>query len=304
MGMAALWAFPVSAVDKPEKKLAPPSAEFLSQVRYLITKEERKEFLRLPEEQRPEFIEQFWKKRDSDPATPTNEFKEEYLQRIKQANELFVGETRPGWLTDRGRIFILYGPPTRRETAAPAGGKTRPCLETWHYNDFPVVFSDRNCGGTFTLATDDLTRISSLDIARSSTTRSLREVKGLPFDFEIHILKRPVQGEVLQGLVRLEMPYSEIWFDVKDGVFQTTFAVELTLEDSQKIVRWQYKSRYPVEMSAAEFKEKQKEKFSIEIPMTIEKDVEALRAGKCRLSIILENETSKERIRKVAEFTF
>jgi GWxTD domain-containing protein len=304
LGMAALLAFPVTAVDKSEKKLSPQSAEFLSLVRYLITKEERKEFLGLPEDQRSPFIEQFWKKRDSDPASPTNEFQEEYLQRVKQANDLFVGETRPGWLTDRGRIYILYGPPARRETAAPAGGKTRACLETWHYGDFPVVFSDRNCAGTFTLATDDLSLISSLDIARSSTARSLREVKPLPFDFDIHILKRPAPGEILQGLIRLDMPYSQIWFDVKTGVFQTAFVVELTLDDSQKVARWQFKGRYPVQLSAAELKEKQKEKFTIEIPMTIEKDVGSLRAGKCRLSIIMENEVSKESIRKVAEFAF
>jgi GWxTD domain-containing protein len=304
LGMAALWALPASAGEKPEKKLAPQYAEFLSQVRYLITKNERKEFLALPDEQKPPFIEQFWKKRDADPATPTNEFKEDYLHRIKQANELFFGEAEAGWLTDRGRVYILYGPPTRRETTMPAGGRTGPCLETWYYSDFPVVFSDRNCAGSFSLTTKDLTRINNLDIAQAATARSLREVKRLPFDFEVHILKRTVPAENLEAIVRLEMPYSDIWFDVKDGKFETTFAVEMVLEDSQKVARWQYKNSYTVTVTADELKEKQGEKFRIEIPLMIERNVDELRAGRCRLVIVMENETSKERIRKVAEFSF
>jgi GWxTD domain-containing protein len=304
LGMAAFWVCSVSAWDRPQKKLSPQDAEFLSEVRYLITKQERKEFLALPDDQKPQFIEQFWKKRDTDPATPTNEFKEEYLQRIRQADELFVGETRAGWLTDRGRVYVLYGPPTRRETTRPPAGKRGPCVETWHYDDFPVGFSDENCSGSFSLTTKDLSRISSLDIARAATSRSLREAKGLPFDFEVRILKRKAPTEDLEAIVLLEMPYSEIWFDVKDGKFETTFAVEMVLEDSQKVARWQYKSSYPVMVTAAELKEKQQEKFRIEIPMVMAKNVAELRAGRCRLTIIMENETSKERIRKVAEFNF
>jgi GWxTD domain-containing protein len=304
LGAAAFAVCLLSAAQQPGKKSAPQTAEFLSQARYLISKDERKELLALPEEQQADFIEAFWKRRDSDPATPTNEFRDEYFRRIQQADKLFTGEPQPGWLTDRGRIAILYGEPPRREQPAPPAGKTRPCLETWYYDNFPVVFSDKNCSGTFVLTTRDLGPISSRNIATASRSRSLREPRSLPFDVEIHILKKPIQGNTLEGLVRLEMPYSGIWFGVKEGDFETAFAVEMELTDSLQVVRWKFKNSYPMRLTAAELKEKQKEKFEIAVPMTIESNVAELRAGKCRLSIVMENETSKERIRKVAEFSF
>ena len=302
-GVAALSACLVSAAQESGKQLTTQSAEFLSQARYLISKEDRKELLALTEEQQADFIERFWKLRDTDPATPAYEFKDEYFRRIELANEMFTGEPQPGWLTDRGRIAILYGEPARREPPAPPAGKTRPCLETWHYDGFQVVFSDKDCSGDFTLTTRDLGPISRRNIAVVARSRSRREPRRLPFDVEIHILKTPIQGNKMDGFVRLEMPYSQIWFDFRGGKFETAFGVEMELADSRKVVRWKFKNSYPVSLTAAEFKDKQKEKFEITVPMTIEGNVDELRAGKCHLSIIMENETSKERIRKVAEFS-
>jgi len=100
---------------KLEKALDPESKEFLSKARYIISKQERKIFLNLPPSEREAFIEEFWKKRDPDPYTEENEFKEQYLARIEMANRLFKGGGSPGWLQDRGRIYILFGPPDRRD---------------------------------------------------------------------------------------------------------------------------------------------------------------------------------------------
>ena len=58
---------------------------------------------------------EFWKKRDPDPDTEENEFKTQYFQRIDEANHLFTDGGEPGWLQDRGRIYILLGPPADRE---------------------------------------------------------------------------------------------------------------------------------------------------------------------------------------------
>lgn len=303
-GMAALSVCLVIAGQEAGKKPPAATTEFLSQARYLISKEERKELLSLPEEQQAAFIDEFWKKRDSDPATPTNEFKDEYFKRIRRANEMFTGEPQPGWLTDRGRIAIIYGEPTRRESPTPVAGQAGPCQETWYYDDFPVVFSDRACSGTFVLTTRDLDALRRRNFSAAARSRSLREPRRLPFDVEIHILKKAAQGNALEGLIRLDMPYSEIWYDFKAGNLQTTFAVEMELADSLKVVRWKFKDRFPVKLTAAEFKEKQKDRFQIQVPMQIESGVDELRAGRCQLSIIMENETSKERIRKVAEFSF
>ena len=280
------------------------TAVFLSEARYLISKEERKDLLALPEAEQAQAIEQFWKRRDSDPGTPTNEFKEEYFRRVRVANELFTEESRPGWLTERGRITIVYGEPARRERQPPPAGKTAPCLETWHYDDFPVVFTDKSCSGAFLLTTRDLSPIERRNIATTSRKRASREPRKLPFDFEVHILRTPIQGGRLESSVRLAMPYSEIWFDFKEDRFETAFALEMELADSLKVIRWTFKNRFPVSLTAAELEAKRAEKFEIAVPMTVEKGIEELGAGKCRLTIIMENETSKQRVRKVAEFAF
>ena len=136
-----------------ERRLDPENAEFLSKVRYIITRKERKIFLELPDSEKKEFIEEFWKRRDPDPYTPENEFEMEYFDRIEKAGEIFRGEGRPGWMTDRGRIYILFGPPSYREihhseTSDTSGLLRGRCGEIWHYGLFPVVFRDESCNGT------------------------------------------------------------------------------------------------------------------------------------------------------------
>lgn len=95
---------------KLEQKLDPINAEFLDKVRYIITKEERSIFLDLPNSEREKFKEEFWKRRDPDLQTEENEFKMEYYNRIERSTKFFISEGRPGWLSDRGRIYILFGP--------------------------------------------------------------------------------------------------------------------------------------------------------------------------------------------------
>src|SRR5713101_2012030 len=90
-------------------------------VAYIITDEERKAFKKLAtDDERERFIEEFWRRRDPDPDTDENEFREEYYERIAYANEHFASGI-PGWKTDRGRIWIMYGKPDETETH-PSGG--------------------------------------------------------------------------------------------------------------------------------------------------------------------------------------
>jgi GWxTD domain-containing protein len=89
---------------------------FLSQARYLVTKEEREAFLKLPPSERQDFKAEFWRKRDPTPETEENEFKDQYFQRIEEANQLSKSEgAGPGWIQDRGRIYILLGRLSNRE---------------------------------------------------------------------------------------------------------------------------------------------------------------------------------------------
>src|SRR5258705_9979639 len=98
-------------------------------VAYIITDEERKAFKKLAtDDERERFIEEFWRRRDPDPDTDENEFKEEYYERIAYANEHFASGI-PGWKTDRGRIWIVYGKPDERETHPMGGNYDRPSYE-------------------------------------------------------------------------------------------------------------------------------------------------------------------------------
>ncbi len=104
-------------------------------VRWIITPEERAAFLRLSkDEDRDRFIEAFWLRRDPTPGTLENECKEEHYRRIAYANVHFAHEL-PGWETDRGRIYIVYGPPGEIKTAPARGSddSVKPA-EVWHYH--------------------------------------------------------------------------------------------------------------------------------------------------------------------------
>jgi GWxTD domain-containing protein len=98
-------------------------------VRWIITNEELSAFKQLSnDEERDQFIEQFWLRRDPTPDSPENEFKEEHYRRIAYANEHFAAGI-PGWRTDRGRIYIVFGPADDVETHPSGGTYTRPMDE-------------------------------------------------------------------------------------------------------------------------------------------------------------------------------
>lgn len=98
-------------------------------VSYIITDEERKAFKQLSnDEERDQFIEAFWQRRDPTPDTEENEFKEEHYRRIEYANEHFAAGI-PGWKSDRGRIYITYGPPDEIESHPSGGTYDRPIEE-------------------------------------------------------------------------------------------------------------------------------------------------------------------------------
>jgi len=115
---------------KLRKELETPYRKWLNEdVAYIITDEERKAFSRLnTDDEREQFIEQFWLRRDPTPDTEENEFKEEHYRRIAYANEHYASGI-PGWKTDRGRIYITYGPPDEIESHPSGGTYQRPYEE-------------------------------------------------------------------------------------------------------------------------------------------------------------------------------
>ena len=96
---------------------------------YIITDEERAAFKQLSnDEERDNFIEAFWQRRDPTPDTEENEYKEEHYQRIAYANEHFAAGV-PGWKTDRGRIYIVFGKPDETDSHPSGGSYERPMEE-------------------------------------------------------------------------------------------------------------------------------------------------------------------------------
>ncbi|MGA7339878.1 MAG: GWxTD domain-containing protein [Terracidiphilus sp.] len=114
------------------------------EVPYIITDEERKAFMSLSnDEERDAFIEAFWQRRNPNPDSPENEFREEHYRRIAYANEHFAAG-KPGWKTDRGHIYIAFGPPDDIDSHPSGGLYERPPeegggststfpFEVWHY---------------------------------------------------------------------------------------------------------------------------------------------------------------------------
>ncbi len=113
-----------------KKELETPYKKWLDEdVVYIISDEEKKAFHQLnTDEEREQFVEQFWLRRDPTPDTEENEFKEEHYRRIAYANEHFASGI-PGWRTDRGRIYIEYGPPDEIEAHSSGGSYERPMSE-------------------------------------------------------------------------------------------------------------------------------------------------------------------------------
>ncbi|MBX3242927.1 MAG: GWxTD domain-containing protein [Acidobacteria bacterium] len=98
-------------------------------VKYIITKDEEKAFRALQtDEERENFIEYFWRRRDPNPDTEENEYRDEYYERIAYANERFTSGI-PGWRTDRGRIYIAWGKPDSVESRPAGGSYDRPSYE-------------------------------------------------------------------------------------------------------------------------------------------------------------------------------
>jgi GWxTD domain-containing protein len=107
-------------------------------VRWIITPEERQAFLVLSNDQeRDAFIRQFWVRRNPSPRSAKDRFKEEHYRRMAFANTHFAaGE--PGWKTDRGHVYIAFGPPDSISSHPAAGNSVTKSFQVWHYRSIQV----------------------------------------------------------------------------------------------------------------------------------------------------------------------
>ena len=172
-----------------EKELQGPFRKWLAEdVKYIISNEERKAFVELnTDEERESFIENFWIRRDPTPDSMENEFREEHYRRIAYANERFASGI-PGWRSDRGRIYIAYGPADEVESHPSGGSYQRPFnegggststypFEIWRYrylegigSDILLEFVDPTMSGEYRLTMDPMEKDALLYVPNAGNT--------------------------------------------------------------------------------------------------------------------------------------
>lgn len=242
-----------------QKKLDPESREFISKVRYIITKKERKVFLNLPESERAAFIEEFWKSRDPDPETEENEYKDEYFKRIDEANHLFK-EGSPGWLQDRGRVYILLGPPWERQTYPRGINFYDKPEEIWYYGYFVIRFVDQDWSGEYRLVPDSSWQISELNKAQMMLQPKGSDQK-YPFEFEVKVHKTGGNEVAIQ----INVPYKDIWFEENEGQLKASLKLTMDISDSSEKIVWNHIQSYPISLTEEELQKMPVKDYTIEI---------------------------------------
>lgn len=294
-----------------EKELPPNFAAFLDKVRYIITAEERRIFLQMPDADKPAFVEEFWKRRDGDPSTEENEFKIEFEKRFESAKEMFRSEGVPGWTTDRGRIYILYGPPSERQIQSSGFQSQGRCAEVWAYGNFPVVFVDQSCTGQFKLVTFDLSPLRELNLSSGGALTQAQENArkmildaGKIFDYEIDLTFAERTPQRIAARLKIRLPYELIWFKSDGKNLRTAFEVSLELRNGEKNLVWEGKAAFPISLSEDELPAKSGQKYVMEIPIDITDPAKIALLGKGQglLSVAVVNTTGKETQKKTIAF--
>jgi GWxTD domain-containing protein len=278
------------ALHRLEKNLDPGSREFYSKVRYIITGEEKKIFLNLPPSDRNAFIEEFWKKRDPDPYTDENEFKKEYFERIEMANLLFKGGGTPGWLQDRGRVYILLGPPMERYTYPRGQTFYDVPEEVWYYGFFPIVFVDTDWNGDYELTPLGARHIAEINRAQMAEKPKIVK-EGTIFELDLKI-QRTDEGEVI---FRIQIPYKGIWFEDKGGRWETTLSLSLKVFDPSGSQVWEKEGEYPISFDEKDLDEVLGENYIIQVPVRLE-------SGEYSVKVELENKEDQNRISRTVKF--
>lgn len=277
-----------------ESKLEPESKEFYSKVRYIISEEEKKIFLELPSSEREKFIEEFWKRRDPIPETEENEYKIEYLNNIETANKLFKGGGKPGYIQDRGRIYILLGPPDERYTYPVGKYSSAKSAEIWIYykkHQIRLEFIDHSGDGEYTLerpTTRALYEIYTAQVVLQNPEKFEQEL----FDYNLEVKK--AEGD--KAFILIEIPYKNIWLAEKEDRLETTLELSLKILDSSGKEIWRHQKDYKISLTEEESKKLFGKNYEIEIPFKIEE-------GSYFLKTILENKVEEKKLEKELKFS-
>lgn len=206
----------------PRIKLDPASKDFYETARLIMTKEEKEIFNHLPHKKsRQEFIQDFWAKRDPDPDTEENEFKDEFFRRIEYANSHFK-EGIPGWKTDRGRIYIYLGAPDKVEERPFLNLGEARGLIWWAYYKYQLAieFIDTTGNGTYNInrhygGIGNLMWV--IEKAKFGQIFTQGEAKFVDFDLFFSSQKKEIA---------IVIPVANLSFKSQDGFLQADFDFE------------------------------------------------------------------------------
>jgi GWxTD domain-containing protein len=241
------------------RRLDPISQDFISKVRYLITAAERKTFLNLPAAERAGFMDEFWRKRDPDPDTEENEFKAEYFNRIDEANHLFTDGQEPGWLQDRGRIYILLGPPDERWTYPRGMSFYGIPVEIWYYGFFPIYFIDPNWTGNYRLDPDNPVQLTAIMQTQLDWKPHVEPgMSTLDFDLDVEKMKAGTYQ------VKLLIPYAKIWMTSGENKeLRSTLTVTLLGEDAAGKKVEESATEYPLALTEEKLETLRGEEYAV-----------------------------------------
>jgi GWxTD domain-containing protein len=198
----------------PKVALDPESKAFYQTARLIMTREESKIFNLLPDQaSRKEFIDDFWAKRDPDPDSEGNEFKTEFQGRVDYVAKRFKGEGRPGWDTDRGRIYIFMGPPDRFQEDFSHGDPTvGGSIIWWIYYDYglAIEFVDARGTGEYRIRNYQGEFFEAMDVLK------LGAYLGKSDAFLTKVVKFDLTYDRASGEVEVALPVKSINFKEND----------------------------------------------------------------------------------------
>ncbi len=263
----------ISAAEKKKKEralrreLEGPWKNWLQEdVIYIITPEEAASFKRLQtDDERRQWVEEFWLRRDPTPETFANEFKEEHYRRIACANELYAEGMSPGWKTDRGRIYIKYGPPDEIQSRPASADKASQAVEEWLYRNIEGMgpnirfqFADVTGRGMYYQSNDPekdaVANLQPANVRTDAGPAGLSRPPKVPFKeltaianshINYHTLPIAVQVDYSKttrgtdlAYITLQFRNSDLQFVTKDGVARATILVQGDIKLSGRPVDW------------------------------------------------------------------
>jgi GWxTD domain-containing protein len=222
--------------------LDPVSQEFYDYARLIMTREEIDIFKHLPDkESRAEFIADFWDKRDPDPRTDINEFRDEFYQRIEDANRFFRGEGIPGWKTDRGRIYIYLGQPNKIEQRPFMRDPEIKGLIWWGYFDykFGVWFVDRKGDGQYLISEYSSSMGESLYQVLQRVQQD--QIRRIGQDFGNRNIDFKLKYDMENSTFLLTIPLAEMIFVDEGGCLKAE--LDFVFYIYRRRISWQHKFR-------------------------------------------------------------